>query len=80
MNIQEKICAKMSHNAGIFLKMAAEEMSHFEASPGTAFSEDQTTVVVVFLQTAVELACACKLLKMEGYSAIASETNIPQCE
>ena len=54
-SLADRICKAMLHNAGLFLKKAAEEIAGHAGAGADPFNADRTTLVTVLTQVAVEL-------------------------
>lgn len=79
-SLPSKISSSMMHNAGVFLKKAAEEIVGHADDKDEPFSIDRATLVAVLIQTAVELASSAILLKNEGFSGVIRQKDMPTTE
>src|SRR3546814_14167307 len=68
--LTDQISAAMIHNAGLFLKKAAEEIAAHVDGPNAAFDIDRATQVTVLMQIAVELSATAIVLKQEGFDGV----------
>src|SRR3546814_7631083 len=67
----------MIHNAGLFLKKAAEEIAAHVDGPNAAFDIDRATQVTVLMQIAVELSATAIVLKHEGFAGVMKSKDLP---
>src|SRR3546814_13328995 len=76
--LTDQISAAMIHNAGLFLKKAAEEIAAHVDGPNAAFDIDRATHVTVLLQIAVELSATAIVLKHAGFAGVTNANNLPE--
>lgn len=69
----------MLHNSGMFLRRAAEEIVEHDDVSDEPFDIDRATLVIVLIQTAVELATTAIVIKHDGLAG-AMVKNLPQSE
>jgi ribosomal protein L37E len=67
----------MFHNAGLFLKKAAEEIAAHGDGSDAAFDVDRATLVTVLMQIAVELSATATVLKNEGFAGVMRPSDLP---
>src|SRR3546814_18804012 len=70
----------MIHNAGLFLKKAAEDIAAHVDGPNAAFDIDRATQVTVLMQIAVELSATAIVLKHEGFAGVMKSKDLPATE
>ncbi|NYT61915.1 hypothetical protein H0A66_06210 [Alcaligenaceae bacterium] len=73
----DRISAAMFHNSGLFLRKAAEEIASHTDTGSDPFDVDRATLVIVLIQTAVELASTAMVLKHEGLAEVARPKERP---
>src|SRR4051812_43360172 len=73
------ISQSMLRNSGVFLRKAAEEIAGHDDARDRPFDEDRATLVMVLIQTAVELASAALLIEHKGLAAVMTR-NVPGTE
>ncbi|RSE73934.1 hypothetical protein EGU64_32800 [Achromobacter denitrificans] len=73
----DRISAAMFHNSGLFLKKAAEEIVSHTDTGSAPFDVDRATLVIVLIQTAVELASTAMVLKHEGFAEVVRLKDLP---
>jgi hypothetical protein len=66
----------MLHNSGVFLRKAAEEISHSDTE-NRPFDVDRATLVTVLIQTAVELAATALVIRHDGLRGVMRK-DVPQ--
>jgi len=69
----------MLHNAGVFLRKAAEEIAGHNDVGDQPFDEDRAALVTVLIQTAVELASTATVIKHDGLAG-AMRKGFPQTD
>jgi hypothetical protein len=69
----------MLHNSGVFLRRAAEEIVEHDDVSDEPFDVDRATLVIVLIQTAVELATTAIVIKHDGLAG-AMAKHLPQSE
>src|SRR3546814_5506994 len=74
--LTDQISAAMIHNAGLFLKKAAEEIAAHVDGPNAAFDIDRATQVTVLMQIAVELSATAIVRSEEHTSELQSLMRI----
>src|SRR3546814_8628208 len=79
-SLTDQISAAMIHNAGLFLKKAAEEIAAHVDGPNAAFDIDRATQVTVLMQIAVELSATAIVLKHEGFAGVMKSKDLPATE
>jgi len=78
--LAERISSAMLHNAGLFLRKAAEEIVGHDDSTDAAFDIDRATLVTVLSQLAVELASTAVVLRHEGLGSVMRLKGLPPSE
>jgi hypothetical protein len=75
--LTDQVSAAMLHNAGLFLKKAAEEIAAHSDGSNAAFDIDRATLVTVLMQIAVELSATALVLKHEGFVGVTKPKDLP---
>lgn len=75
--LTDQISAAMFHNAGLFLKKAAEEIAGHSDGSNSAFDVDRATLITVLMQIAVELSSTATVLKHEGFAGVTKPKDLP---
>lgn len=75
--LTDQISAAMFHNAGLFLKKAAEEIAAHRDGSDAAYDVDRATLITVLMQIAVELSATATVLKNEGFAGVTRPPDLP---
>lgn len=70
----------MMHNAGLFLRKAAQEIAGHDDTDDAPFDVDRATLVTVLSQLAVELASTALVLRNNGLAAVVRAKHLPAIE
>lgn len=76
-SLADRICDAMFHNAGLFLRKAAEEIAGHARASADPFNADRATLVTVLTQVAVELACTAMIILHEGLAGVVAPRDLP---
>lgn len=79
-SLVDRISTAMSHNSGLFLKKAAEEIAGHIDAGSDPFDVDRATLVTVLMQTAVELLSTATVLRREGLAGVVRPKDLPASE
>lgn len=77
--VHHRISASMMHNSRLFLRRAAEEIATHDDIGDKAFDADRATLVIVLIQTSVELTAIASIIRSDGLAGVMRK-DVPATE